>query len=277
MTQILSQFFVDIFQGNVLLATFLLSLIPVFELKGAIPFGMSNSFWGANALSSWTALGISFLGSTLVLPFIVIIFRPIIRRLDNYKFFHSIIKFFTDDIRNTSSFIKAHKKTGSVKNILIKMLYILLFVAFPVPLTGVWSGTCFAVLLGLDFWQICISVVLGNFICGLLVTFVCVIFPNSTNIILYVFFALFIFMMTIKFIVHFVKKHNNKKKDKEIDTAKKVKEKPIIEIAEKINNTTIINAEEKFVDKQIIKNTEKLYLFGSQKINDIKKFKYNQK
>lgn len=216
MTQALSQFFVDIFDGNVLLATFLLSLIPVFELKGAIPFGMSLSFWGDNALSSWSALGIAFLGSTLVLPFIVIIFRPIIRKLDNYKFFHSIIKFFTDDIRNTSSFIKAHKQTGSVKNIIIKMLYVLLFVAFPVPLTGVWSGTCFAVLLGLDFWQICISVVLGNFICGLIVTFVCVIFPNSTNIILYIFFALFVLMLILKIIVHFIKKRklkndNNKK------------------------------------------------------------------
>ncbi len=218
MTQMLSQLFVDMFGGNVLLATFLLSLIPVFELKGAIPFGMSHSFWGENALSSWTALGISFLGSTMVLPFIVIIFRPIIRKLDKYKFFHNIIKFFTDDIRNTTSFIKAHKQTGSIKNILIKMFYVLLFVAFPVPLTGVWSGTCFAVLLGLDFWQICISVVLGNFICGLIVTFVCIIFPNSTNIILYIFFALFIVMIIIKFIVHFVKKHNKKrnlKNDKE--------------------------------------------------------------
>ncbi len=224
MTQTLSQFFVDIFNGNVLLATFLLSLIPVFELKGAIPFGMSIPFWGENALSSWSALGIAFLGSTLVMPFIVIIFRPIIRKLDNYKFFHNIIKFFTDDIRNTSSFIKAHKKTGSVKNIIIKMLYVLLFVAFPVPLTGVWSGTCFAVLLGLDFWQICISVILGNFICGLIVTFVCVIFPNSTNIILYVFFALFIIMIIIKFIIHFIRKRKQKNCDKE-----KIAEEKIIE------------------------------------------------
>ena len=209
MTEAISQFFVDIFGSNVLLATFLIALIPVIELKAAIPFGMSSAFWGEHALSSWTALGIAFLGSTLAIPLIALIFRPLLRKLDKYKFFHVIINFFTDDIRNTSTVIKERKSESSL-SIFIKMLYVVIFVAFPVPLTGVWTGTCFAILLGLKFWQTFLSVLFGNFICGLIVTFVCMIFPSSTNVILYIFIALFALMMILKFIVYFVKRRKKK-------------------------------------------------------------------
>ena len=57
MTEIISQFFVNVFGDNAWLATFLIAIIPLIELKGAIPFGMSVSFWAEIALSPWIIFG----------------------------------------------------------------------------------------------------------------------------------------------------------------------------------------------------------------------------
>lgn len=234
MSEAISQFFVNTFGDNVWLAVFLIAIIPLIELKGAIPFGMSSDFWGANALSPWMALLISFLGSIVVVPIIALVFNPIINWLDKYKFFHAIINFFTEGIKNKSQSIEANqnstpsdekKQTSAVeqnanpsvgmqenktraKSIIFKMLSVIMFVAFPVPLTGVWTGTCFAALLRLNFWQTCLSVILGNFICGLLVTFICCIFPSATAIIFYIFIAILIVALIIKIVLHIFNKKN---------------------------------------------------------------------
>ncbi|MCI8555423.1 MAG: small multi-drug export protein [Clostridia bacterium] len=214
MTEAISKLFIDIFGSNTLLATFLIALIPVIELKGAIPFGMSKGFWGEFALSSWEALGIAFLGSTIVIPILALAIKPIYTWLDKYKFFHAIFCFFTDDLKNTSQVIQNRQHKSQIRSTIIKIIYVVLFVTFPVPLTGVWSGTCLAILLGLNLWQTFLSVALGNFACGLIVTFVCMIFPTSTSIILYIFIGLLALILTIKLIIFFVKR-----KKKTIPTA----------------------------------------------------------
>lgn len=208
MTEIISQFFVNIFGDNAWLATLLIAIIPLIELKGAIPFGMSVSFWAENALSPWMSFLVAFCGSIIVVPFLALVFKPIVRWLDKYKFFHAIINFFTEGIK-----IKSQKLSEKVENkkrsLLSRMLVVFLFVAFPVPLTGVWTGTCFAILLGLNFWQSCIAVIAGNLTCGLIVTLICTLFPYATTIILYVFLGLMLFAFIFKLIIHIIKKRKN--------------------------------------------------------------------
>ena len=212
MTEAIAEFFHKIFGDNAVLATILIAIVPLVEVKGAIPFGMSKSFWGTKALTSWQALGYSFLGSTIIVPILALVFKPIYNWLKDKKFFKSIIHFFTGDIEERTEKTEAKTKQKSkVLSIFLKMLTVFLFVAFPVPLTGVWTGTCFAVLLGLNFWQTCLSVILGNFVCSLIVTFICSIFPNATNILLYIFLAIILVAFIVKLILHFVKKHKKHK------------------------------------------------------------------
>lgn len=214
MTEGISQFFLNTFGDNAWLATFLIAIIPLVELKGAIPFGVSTQFWGENALSSANAFLFAFLGSCLVVPIVALIFKPICNWLSKYKFFKSIIDFFTGSVKAKSEEVSVEvEKKDKNKKTLLKMLYVFLFVAFPVPLTGVWTGTCFAVLLGLNFWQVCLSAIFGNFVCGIIVALVCLIFPNATTIILYVFLAIIALAFTVKLVMHFVKKRNLKKVD----------------------------------------------------------------
>ena len=198
-----SQFFSQLFNGNVILAVILISIIPMIELKGAIPFGTSVDLWGGLALSSWKSFAFAFLGSSLVVPILALIFKPIVSWLGKYKFFAKIIHFFTDGIIEKSNKIN---DGPDKKSVFLKMLTVFLFVAFPVPLTGVWTGTCFAVLLGLSFWQILVSAILGNLVCGLIITGICTIFPNATTILLYVFLGIIAIALIVKLILHFVKK-----------------------------------------------------------------------
>ncbi len=244
-----SSFFVTVFGGNAWIATFLAALIPLIELRGAIPFGMSVEFWGEHALKSWVAFLAAFAGSSLVAPFVALIFRPIVNWLDKYKFFHVIISYFTEDIRIKSDNINKNDKANK-RSTIIKMFSVMLFVAFPVPLTGVWTGTCFAVLLGLTFWQVCLSVIVGNLVCGGIIITVCSIFPKATDIILYIFLALMAAGIIYKVIVHILKK--KRKNDDKLDNNAKdnkvnsnLSEKDNLEIEDKTNEIEDKNSQDK--------------------------------
>lgn len=211
-TESISTFFCGLFGTNSWLATFLIAIIPLIELKGAIPFGISTEFWGENALSPMMAMLFAFLGSSLVCPILALIFKPICNWLSKYKFFASIINFFTGSAKEKSEEVNSKiQNENDKKKTIIKMLEVFLFVAFPVPLTGVWTGTCLSVLMGLKYWQTCLAVVLGNLLCGFVVALVCIAFPGSEMIIIYIFLGIVLLAVLAKIISHIIKKNKSKK------------------------------------------------------------------
>lgn len=196
-----------IFGGNSILGTILIAMLPLVELKGAIPIGISATIWGAAALSTWQAFAWALFGSSLVVPIIALLFRPIYHWVKNKKFFKVIVDFVVGDVAKRSDKVNAETQAASARRGLwLKILTIFLFVAFPVPLTGVWTGTCFAVLLGLNFWVACATVIAGNAVCGVIVTFVCQVFPQITDILLVVFLVLIAVAVIAKIILHCIKK-----------------------------------------------------------------------
>ena len=115
--------------------------------------------------------------------------------------------FLVGDLAKRSDQIQTENQTKSVRRALwLKIFAVFLFVAFPVPGTGVWTGTCFAVLLGLNFWVTCVTVIAGNVICGLIITFVCEIFPQLTDILIIVFLLLIVAVLLTRVIIHAVRK-----------------------------------------------------------------------
>lgn len=217
MTQAISQFFSTVFGDNVILATILIAMLPLIELKGAIPFAVSRAFWGNAALSVWQAFGYSLLGSCLIVPIWALIFLPFYKWIKNKKFFGKVANFFAGSAIDKSDKVNATTTSVGYKSILKKMFITCVFVAFPVPLTGVWTGTCLGLLLGLNYWQTLVSVIFGNVICGLIVAGVCMVFPNATNIILYIFLALVICLFIYKLIAHFIKQKKQKELNKNTD------------------------------------------------------------
>lgn len=195
-----------IFGSNSILATIFVSLLPLLELKGGITLGI-DEIWGAAALTVWESFGWALLGSCLVIPVIALLFRPIYNWLKTKKFFKAIISFILGDVERRSAEVEKENQTKSSKRALwLKILAVFLFVAFPAPGTGVWTGTCFGVLLGLNFWMTCLAAIVGNVVCGLIIASLCQVFPQFSRLFLIIFLCLIAIFIVYKLIMHFVKK-----------------------------------------------------------------------
>lgn len=214
----------SIFENNAALATIFMALIPLIELKGAIPFGVSISIWGDNALTLWQAFVCSIGGGIFITIILALIFKPIFNLLKEKKFFKSIISFFTSLARqkaqtinslndnlnsNTSTTQTLQTKTKTIKS-LIKILTVLGFVALPIPGTGVYTGTALAIMLGLNFKTTFIFVTLGNIIAGIIILTICAIFPAFTDVLLVIFLVLIAIFIIYRLIIFCKKKKISK-------------------------------------------------------------------
>ncbi len=212
MTEAISEFLSTVFNDNVIFATILISIVPLIELKGAIPFGVSEKFWGASALKAWPAMLWSVLGGFFVTIIIALIFKPLYNWVKDKKFFKAFIDFFTSSAKKKSEKMNDDTKNkSSAGKMWLSLLAVFLFVAIPLPGTGVYTGACLGVLCGLNFWQILVTATLGNLVAGVIIMTICVIFPAFTDVLLYIFLILIVLFLIYRLIVHFVKKKNSVK------------------------------------------------------------------
>lgn len=130
----------------------LTAALPVIELRGAIPVGISLG------LSPLHSAILSFIGSMIPVPFILFGARPVFNRLRNTKGFKSFIGKLT---RSSMA------KSGSVKKYGLWGLFI--FVAIPIPGTGVWTGSLIAALMNMRFKWAFPAILIGNLVAGILI------------------------------------------------------------------------------------------------------------
>lgn len=108
---------------------FLISMVPIIELRGAIPVGAAHgNEWLLNML-------VSVAGNMLPVPFILLFIRHILAWMQKTR-----LAAIANWIEN-----KAHKNTGKVTKYAALGLY--LFVAIPLPGTGAWTGALVASML----------------------------------------------------------------------------------------------------------------------------------
>lgn len=214
MADILGKIFSFVFGNHSMIATVIISMFPIIELKGAIPIGMSVDYFGEYALDGTSAFLLSLLGSSLVVPIIALIFTPILNWLKRTKLFSKVGEYIDQKVNKHKSDIdsKVDKTKNSTKSTIIKSLLIFGFVAIPLPLTGVWTGTCVAVAVGLNLWQTCLSVILGNIVAGLIIVFVCSVFPEIITILSIVFIAIVLVLVAIILFKMFLPKDNTREK-----------------------------------------------------------------
>jgi hypothetical protein len=96
---------------------------------------------------------------------------------------------------------QANKKRGRpISDTLIKQIGVFVFVAIPLPMTGVWTGTAIAVFLNLKFKDAVLPVVIGNIIAGGLIsllTIVCEAVKINLDYVLYALFGLAVILLII--------------------------------------------------------------------------------
>ena len=142
------------------LAVFLTSMLPIIELRGALPMAI-NLFQ-----ITWPkAFLISFLGNLVPVPFILWLLGPVVKILSRIKPLGKFFEWlFERTRRRGNKLIEKYEEIG-----------LLAFVAIPLPMTGAWTGSLIAFLFGLDFRKSLLIIALGVFIAGVIVTCLCLL------------------------------------------------------------------------------------------------------
>ena len=155
MTEAIKTFFLDVV-GEELCVLFC-SMIPIIELRGAIP--MAAVF----GLPWWQAYLLSVLGNMIPVPFILLFINTIIKWMagSRVKFFNKIANWLLAKVEKNREKIEKYSFWG-----------VCFFVAVPLPVTGAWTGSLVAATVGMKFWKALLSAVLGVLIAGAIVSLI---------------------------------------------------------------------------------------------------------
>lgn len=136
--------------------TFLISMVPVIELRGAIPIGIGYG------LNYWVAIAVSLIGNLVPVPFIIIFIKKI------FALMRKMSKKLDGLVTKLEN--RAAKKSDVVQKYAFWGLFIL--VAIPLPGTGAWTGALVAAMLDMKLSKAFPAIALGVLGAGAIVTFV---------------------------------------------------------------------------------------------------------
>lgn len=143
------QWLTDTMVGKCIFTT-LVSMIPIIELRGGIPFGV------ALGLPYYMAFPAAVIGNIIPAPFIIVYIRRIFQWMRRYI---PQLNRIVDKLER-----KAHLKGKKVSK--YKYLGLWLFVAIPLPGTGAWTGSLAAAFLDMRLKKAMPAVVLGVLTAG---------------------------------------------------------------------------------------------------------------
>ena len=127
-------------------AVFIISMIPILELRGGL---LAASLL---KISAAKALPICIAGNIIPIPFILLFIRQIFKWLKKTKLFRGLIVKLENRAMGKSDQIKRYEFLG-----------LLLFVGIPLPGTGAWTGALIASLLEVDIKKSSIAILCGLF------------------------------------------------------------------------------------------------------------------
>lgn len=138
------------------LTTFFSAMLPITELRGSIPFAIQ-----VLGLSPFEAFFWATLGNMIPNFFILLALKPISEFLMKHsRFFKNFFE---------KLFEKTHQK-HSKKFQEFGYLFLVLFVAVPLPGSGGWTGSLIAFLFGVPYWHAVVLICSGIFLAGIFIT-----------------------------------------------------------------------------------------------------------
>ena len=133
----------------------ILSMIPVTELRGAIPIGIAMNL---NPIGVYIA---SVIGSTLVSVPLVLTYRHVVKFMRDKQIFIGLLNKIDQKIENSMKKMKA-----------VSLVGIILFVGIPLPTTGTWTAAAIASILRMRVVEAFAGVFIGNCIAGVIVSLI---------------------------------------------------------------------------------------------------------
>ena len=143
-----------------------LSFLPISELRGAIPFAI------ANQVPWYVAYPMAVFFNALIAPACWIFLSTLNKLFLKMNWYKKLFERFIERARN-----KLHEKVERWG-----WLGVAIFVAIPLPLTGAWTGTLGAWVLGLSKRKTMIAVILGVITSGAIVTAVVLLGIQALNL-----------------------------------------------------------------------------------------------
>lgn len=153
MAEAIQQFFLETVGRE--WCVFFCSMIPIIELRGAIPMG-----W-AMGLEWWQTYIISVLGNMVPVPFILLFINKIIKWMSESKIslFNKVANWLLKKAEKNRAKIEKYAFWG-----------VALFVAVPLPVTGAWTGSLVAAVIDMKFWKALLSALIGVMVAGVIMT-----------------------------------------------------------------------------------------------------------
>lgn len=136
--------------------TFLISMLPIVELRGAIPYGLAAN------LPFWPVFICSFIGNLLPVPFIILFVRKIFAwlRIKSNKL-NSIVTRLENKATSKEHLIKKYQAWG-----------LFVFVAIPLPGTGAWTGALIASMFDIRLKTAFPIIALGVLVAGIITSII---------------------------------------------------------------------------------------------------------
>lgn len=131
-----------------------IAMLPIVELRGAVPVGINLL-----GMAWYKAVFFSVIGNLLPILLILLILERLAVWLSRLSAFRRFFDWLFARTRRRSGLIQRYEFWGLV-----------IFVAIPLPVTGAWTGSVAAVLMGIGYWRALLALTLGVLIAGGIVT-----------------------------------------------------------------------------------------------------------
>ena len=141
------------------LAVILCSMIPVIELRGAIPVG-----WFTFDMPWWQTYLFAVIGNMIPVPIILLFVQTVLDWMERSPV--ALFQKVAGWVRR-----KADKNIDKIQR--FGFWGVCFFVALPLPMTGAWTGSLVAATIHMKFWRAMLSAFLGVLIAGAIVTLIC--------------------------------------------------------------------------------------------------------
>ena len=139
---------------KIFFSTMCMAMVPVIELRGAIPFGV------ASGITVKQALACAIIGNLIPIPFILLFLRRV------FIWMRKISPGFERLVEKLEA--RAKRKQGIVDK--YEIIGLIILVAIPLPGTGAWTGALVATILDIRMRRAMPAITVGVIIAGILVS-----------------------------------------------------------------------------------------------------------
>ena len=138
------------------LIVLLISMLPIVELRGAIPVAIA-----VLGMPWQEAVPLAILGNMIPIPFLLLVLEWLLKLISRFRWGQRVTDWLYARTRSKGKVVERYAELG-----------LIVFVGIPLPGTGGWTGSLAAKIFGLDFWKSFLCVFIGVLLAALIVTLV---------------------------------------------------------------------------------------------------------